>query len=49
MIEQILSNGNEGAANGRIKMEKGRGYAFSVFKGNKGAQIKTMNAYCIEI
>lgn len=52
ILEQILSHGKEGAANGIIKMENGKTYAFSdfyVFKGAKGEEIKAITSYIIEI
>jgi len=52
VLEQILSHGKEGAANGTLKMQDGRQYAFSDFygfQGAKGNKIKTMSSYCIEI
>ena len=52
ILEQILSHGKEGAANGVVKMENGKTYAFSdfyVFKGAKGGKIKAITSYIIEI
>ena len=52
IIDQILSHGKEGAANGIIKMQNGKKYAFSdfyKFKGAKGAKIKSITSYVIEI
>ncbi|WP_276167354.1 nuclear transport factor 2 family protein [Zobellia alginiliquefaciens] len=52
IIDQILSHGREGAANGIMKMPDGRQYAFSdfyVFQGAKASKIKRMSSYCIEI
>ena len=52
IIDQILSHGKEGATNGIIKMQNGKKYAFSdfyKFKGAKGAKIKSMTSYVIEI
>ncbi|MEP2025949.1 MAG: nuclear transport factor 2 family protein [Reichenbachiella sp.] len=51
-IDQILSHGKEGAANGIIKMESGKKYAFSdfyVFQAAKGTKIKSITSYVIEI
>lgn len=51
-IDQILSHGKEGAANGIIKMQNGKKYAFSdfyKFQGAKGATIKSITSYVIEI
>lgn len=52
ILHQILSHGKEGAANGVIKMQSGKKYAFSdfyQFKGAKGAKIKSITSYAIEI
>ena len=52
IIDQILSHVKEGAANGIIKMQNGKKYAFSdfyKFKGAKGAKIKSITSYVIEI
>lgn len=52
MIDQILSHGKEGAANGWMTMENGKKYAFSdfyVFQGAKGEKIKALTSYCIEV
>lgn len=52
IIDQILSHGKEGATNGIMKMENGKKYAFSdfyKFKGAKGAVIKSITSYVIEI
>jgi len=52
ILDQILSHGKEGAANGIIKMQNGREYAFSdfyIFNGAKGAKIKSIASYVIEI
>lgn len=52
MIDQILSHGKEGAANGIMKMQNGKKYAFSnfyKFKGAKGVTIKSITSYVIEI
>ena len=51
-LYQILSHGKEGAANGMMKMQNGREYAFSdfyVFNGAKGAKIKSITSYVIEL
>jgi len=51
-IDQILSHGKEGAANGLITLENGNQYAFSdfyIFQGAKGEKIKAITSYCIEI
>lgn len=51
-IDQILSHGKEGATNGIMKMQNGKKYAFSdfyKFKGAKGAKIKSITSYVIEI
>lgn len=52
IINQILSHGKEGAANGVMIMENGNKYAFSdfyIFQGAKGEKIKAITSYCIEI
>lgn len=52
VLDQILSHGKEGAANGMIKMQNGKEYAFSdfyKFKGAKGAKIKSITSYIIKI
>lgn len=51
-IDQILSHGKEGAANGVKTMENGKEYAFSgfyVFQSAKGVKIKAITSYCMEI
>lgn len=52
IMEQILSHGKEGAANGIMKMGNGKKYAFSdfyKFKGAKGEKIKSITSYVIEV
>lgn len=52
VLEHILSHGKEGAANGIMKMQDGKKYAFSdfyVFQGAKGTKIKSMTSYVIGI
>lgn len=52
IIDQLLSHGKEGAANGWVITESGKKYAFSnfyVFQGAKGAKIKKITSYEIEI
>ncbi|WP_229201277.1 hypothetical protein [Arcticibacterium luteifluviistationis] len=52
ILQQILSHGKEGAANGIMKMEDGKKYAFSdfyIFKGAKSTKIKSISSYVIEI
>lgn len=52
MIDQIMSHGKEGAANGILKMQNGKKYAFSdfyKFKGAKAGKIKSITSYLIEI
>jgi len=52
IIDQILSHGKEGATNGIMKMQNGKKYAFSdfyKFNGAKGAKIKSITSYVIEI
>ena len=51
-IDQILSHGKEGATSVIMKMQNGKKYAFSDFyrfKGAKGAKIKLITSYMIEI
>lgn len=51
-LDQILSHGKEGAANGIIKMQNGKKYAFSdfyVFQDAKGTKLKSITSYVIEI
>lgn len=51
-LDQILSHGKQGAANGTIKMQNGKRYAFSdfyVFQDAKGTKIKSITSYMIEI
>lgn len=51
-LDQILSHGKEGAANGIIKMQNGKRYAFSdfyVFQDAKGTKLKSITSYVIEI
>jgi len=51
-IDQILSHGKEGAANGMMIMENGTQYAFSdfyVFQSAKGEKIKAITSYCIKL
>lgn len=52
VIDQVLSHGKEGAANGIMKMVDGKKYAFSdfyLFQGVKGKKIKAITSYCIKI
>ncbi|WP_373400068.1 nuclear transport factor 2 family protein [Algoriphagus halophilus] len=52
VLEQILSHGKEGAANGIMKMQDGKEYAFSefyVFQVAKGTKIKSMTSYVIGV
>ena len=51
-IDQILTHGKEGAANGAMKMQNGKQFAFSdfyEFSSAKGAKLKSITAYVIEI
>ncbi len=51
-LDQILSHGKEGAANGVMTMENGKQYAFSdfyVFQSAKGEKVKAITSYCIEV
>lgn len=52
ILDQILSHGKEGAANGVMIMENGKQYAFSdfyVFQSAKGEKIKAITSYCIKL
>ncbi|UGU14890.1 nuclear transport factor 2 family protein [Sinomicrobium kalidii] len=52
ILDQILSHGKEGAANGVMKMQNGKKYAFSdfyEFNSAKGAKLKSITSYVIEI
>ncbi|MDN3668228.1 nuclear transport factor 2 family protein [Echinicola jeungdonensis] len=52
MLDQILSHGKEGATNGIMKMQNGKKYAFSdfyQFNGARGAKIKSITSYIVEI
>ena len=52
IIDQILSHGKEGAANGIMKMQNGEKYAFSdfyMFQAAKGFKIKAITSYCIKM
>ncbi len=52
ILDQILSHGKEGAANGIIKMQNDKKYAFSdfyIFNGAKGSKIKSITSYVIGI
>jgi hypothetical protein len=52
IIDKILSHGKEGATSGIMKMQNGKKYAFSdfyEFSGAKGAKIKSIASYVIEI
>ena len=52
ILHQILSHGKEGAANGVMKLQNSKKYAFSdfyQFKGAKGTKIKSITSYAIEI
>ncbi|OWW23366.1 DNA-binding protein [Zobellia sp. OII3] len=51
-LDQILSHGKEGAANGWMTMENGKQYGFSdfyVFQSAKGEKIKSITSYCLEV
>ncbi|MEJ4088944.1 nuclear transport factor 2 family protein [Galbibacter sp. BG1] len=51
-LDQILSHGKEGAANGWMTMVNGKKYAFSdfyVFQSAKGEKIKSITSYCMEV
>ena len=52
ILHQILSHGKEGAANGIMELQNSKKYAFSdfyQFTGAKGAKIKSITSYAIEI
>ncbi|SHJ11572.1 nuclear transport factor 2 family protein [Pseudozobellia thermophila] len=52
ILDQILSHGKEGAANGWMTMENGKRYAFSdfyVFQSTKGEKVKAITSYCLEV
>ena len=46
-IDQILSHGKEGAANGTMKMESGK--EFYIFHSAKGKKIVAITSYCLEV
>lgn len=52
ILDQILSHGKEGAANGIIKTQNEKKYAFSdfyTFNNTKGKKLKSITSYLIEI
>lgn len=52
VIEKIVTHGKEGAVSGIMKMQNGKKYAFSdfyEFSGAKGAKVKSIISYVIEI
>lgn len=52
ILNQILSHGKEGAANGLMTMENGNQYAFSdfyMFQSAKGEKVKAITSYCLPI
>lgn len=52
VLDQILTHGKEGAANGLMSMENGKQYAFSdfyIFQSAKGEKVKAITSYCIEV
>lgn len=52
ILDQILSHGKEGAANGIMKLQNGKKYAFSdfyIFKNAKSKDLKSITSYVIEI
>ncbi len=52
ILDRILTHGKEGAVSGIIKMAKGKKYAFSdfyEFSGAKGAKVKSITSFVIEI
>lgn len=52
ILDRVLSHGKEGAASGVMKMKNGKEYAFSdfyEFSGAKGASVKSITSYVIEL
>lgn len=49
ILEQILTHGKEGAANGVMKMRGGSEYAFSDFYEFRGTKLKKITSYVIKI
>lgn len=52
ILDQILSHGKEGAANGVLEMESGKVYAFAdfyCFTSAKGEKIKSITSYLVEL
>ncbi len=52
ILDRILTHGKEGAANGIIKMENGKKYAFSdfyEFTGAKGTKVRSITSYIVRI
>lgn len=51
-LEQILTHGKEGAANGLMKMQNGKKYAFAdfyIFKSTKNTEIVSLTSHVIEV
>ncbi len=52
ILDRILTHGKEGAVSGIMSMQNGKKYAFSdfyEFSGAKGAKVKSIISYVIEI
>lgn len=52
VLENIISHGKTGAANGIIKMQSGKHFAFSdiyEFNGARGEKLKSITSHVIEI
>ena len=52
ILDRILTHGKEGAANGIIKMQNGKEYAFSdfyEFTSAKGAKVRSITSYIVRI
>jgi hypothetical protein len=52
ILNSVITHGREGAANGTIKTQDGRTFAFCdvyAFKSAKGDKIKSITSYVIEI
>lgn len=51
-LDRLVTHGKEGAVSGVMKMQNGKNYAFSdfyEFTGAKGAKVKSITSYVIEI
>ncbi|WP_225586942.1 nuclear transport factor 2 family protein [Algoriphagus sp. Y33] len=52
VIDQVLSHGKGGAINGKITGKNGKSVAFAeffIFNGAKGAKIKSITTYLVEL